>query len=561
MNIFDIIFGICRTVKDDIAEENRDTPKQAGISRTAKNDTAAKKQDISEEKSPLDMTFSEAQRAGFQFAYTRRKSVIITSIHVKSDRIIVPAHIDGHPVEYIGENCRCLLSPDITGAELFLPDTVKRIRHGAFRVYDPLQKRDRWQPILTAVHFPTGRIYIENSAFSHQNKLKRLHFGSDTVISDSAFMYCTALEQVSFGEYVSMGDSCFYGCSKLEAAEWHKTGRCGSRVFAGTPFEAKHDIIITGNVLQKYNTDQAQVTIPDGVEEIAQHAFNMNKSIKRVIMPSSVRIIDSFAFNGCSALEHIDLENVIIIRDRAFNNCSALSNNIKLKKDVMLGGSPFIGTLLKEQCRAADGIVFNGVLFSARPNIIDGVWRLSGNIKEIVSGADDIRRRGYTAIIPPSAEKINLSPFRNAGRVIIQNPKAKIYASSDFFDVYSRPYKSFCVTFETDSGVSDIMMYFPKYAHGNPAYKAAVEFYNEVMYNSYGLDIYLYDSNILHMGLTYRQLVDIAYRRLSGGYKLAGQHRRMYEDFLRAHRKRALKYAAEIGGELESFIKNMLTNK
>ncbi|MGN1417354.1 MAG: hypothetical protein ACI4XF_10945, partial [Oscillospiraceae bacterium] len=146
-------------------------------------------EDIPEEVCP-DMTMSEAQKAGFQFRYSRDKSLaIITSIHIRSDKIILPAHIDGKPVEQIADNCRCLIEPDVEETELFLPQTLKYIGERAFYVdLDGyalrILSKTKWQPILSDIHFPKrdSYLYIENHAFYGQSRLNRLIFHGKTHI-------------------------------------------------------------------------------------------------------------------------------------------------------------------------------------------------------------------------------------------------------------------------------------------------------------------------------------------------------------------------------------------
>ncbi|WP_432650106.1 hypothetical protein [Huintestinicola sp.] len=53
----------------------------------------------------------------------------------------------------------------------------------------------------------------------------------------------------------------------------------------------------------------------------------------------------------------------------------------------------------------------------------------------------------------------------------------------------------------------------------------------------------IYDKGILDTGIPMDMLIDIAYKRLAGGYKLTGRSRTQYEEYLRLHFRRAVKYA------------------
>ena len=59
------------------------------------------------------------------------------------------------------------------------------------------------------------------------------------------------------------------------------------------------------------------VTIPDGVVSIAENAFSCQREIEEIILPSSVRVIDAYAFWNCPAKINIP-ENVEYIGYGAF---------------------------------------------------------------------------------------------------------------------------------------------------------------------------------------------------------------------------------------------------
>ena len=91
MDIFKMLSGISAVIKkpsgktsaDDKSEKPTVTP---DILQDINPDTEVQNKE-------LCLTFKETQQAGFQFCYTRRKMVIISSIRIKSDKIITPAYI------------------------------------------------------------------------------------------------------------------------------------------------------------------------------------------------------------------------------------------------------------------------------------------------------------------------------------------------------------------------------------------------------------------------------------------------------------------------------------
>lgn len=62
---------------------------------------------------------------------------------------------------------------------------------------------------------------------------------------------------------------------------------------------------IDGSVLVKYNGDEQIVTVPNGIITIGSRAFYENVTLRKVILPDSVKVIKSYAFAECSGLEEV----------------------------------------------------------------------------------------------------------------------------------------------------------------------------------------------------------------------------------------------------------------
>lgn len=60
------------------------------------------------------------------------------------------------------------------------------------------------------------------------------------------------------------------------------------------------------------------------VNRIASAAFNRNSTLKKVILPSSVSVVDSFAFAICPNLEYIKICNNTFVGEGAFMYCKKL---------------------------------------------------------------------------------------------------------------------------------------------------------------------------------------------------------------------------------------------
>lgn len=78
------------------------------------------------------------------------------------------------------------------------------------------------------------------------------------------------------------------------------------------------------------------------ITSIASSAFKGNTAITSVILGEDIVTIGSSAFNGCSNLESINLENIEVFGDSAFNGCSSLLE-VNLKSVTKLGHYLFKG--------------------------------------------------------------------------------------------------------------------------------------------------------------------------------------------------------------------------
>ena len=511
----------------------------------------------------LHLTFSEAQRAGFQFHYiknrrTGEKPVIITSIHVKSEKLVIPAYIDGHPVQMIADECRFITERSLIykTVVLVLPDTLRRIGKNAFNKYF-LYYHDFWIPYLSEVYFPKGRIMIGQEAFKHQNKMKRLHFGETAIIGEGAFADCSELESVQLKDCELSNDS-FNFCQKLTDVTWENIRCIGGSVFRSTPFEEKQDLLIVDRALQRCRIKTRQFAVPDGVEVIGSYAFEDNKSIESVILPPSVRKIGRAAFLGCENLRDIDLCNVRVIYESAFNFCKSLDLKNKIGADTRFVGSPFRDNplIIDPNC-TNDGIVINKTLVGGRPVFAGNVWQIAEGVRRISGDplSFELDKKwadipGMTVIFPKSTEEITfINCFDFAERLVFKNPNVEI-TGTWCFD------KDILLTFVTESGSSDIPFLFPENIFGNAAYKKASEFYNSLIKKGFSIDDY--DSGIFDVGLPMELLIKISYKRAAGGYMLTDQCRKRYEDYLKLHMRRALLYAEAHGDkEMTEFLREL----
>ena len=87
------------------------------------------------------------------------------------------------------------------------------------------------------------------------------------------------------------------------------------------------DFVIENGVLKEYCGNETNVTIPDGVTEIGEEAFDGCSGLTSVTIPKGVKAIGEGAFDGCSSLTSVTIpEGVKAIEAWAFHGCSSLTS-------------------------------------------------------------------------------------------------------------------------------------------------------------------------------------------------------------------------------------------
>lgn len=515
----------------------------------------------------ISLTFREAQKAGFQFRYSKRNDhIIIKSIHVRTNKITIPAYIDDHPVTHISDNCRTIIEPNINNAVLIFPNTLTHIGENAFNVKLNVPSKNFWQPIFSEIYFPEGSVFIGPFAFYGQINLKKLHFGKNTNIDNHAFCNCSELEKIQLND-CTLSTGSFQYCSKLLDISWRSAVFNEYQVFDGTPFQNKHDLLVISGSLIVCKTNERVYKVPDNIIVISKDVFANNKKLERVILPPTVIVIERGGFRNCENLRYINLKNVSFIEESAFENCKKLDKQICFKSNVCFLGFPFKNTALASKSVTSDGIVINHTLLGGRPSFSGNVWEISEGIRKISGniGSFDfdtklMNTHDLNIIFPESVEHIqDISLFTFAKRLTFKNPDIHITSQHNFPSHLLIP-NGLTLTFITPTGSSDIPVVFPKSAGDNPAVKKTEELYRKV-FSGYIPDMDVYDRKILYTGMNINTLVCIAYERIKGGYKLTDINRTRYEEYLRLHIRRAVGFAEKYGkSELLDFLKSYQKN-
>ena len=157
---------------------------------------------------------------------------------------------------------------------------------------------------IKEIEIPEGVTEIEGYAFSHCGNLTNVKIPvSVSKIEFFAFAHCESLEIVEYGGTLAQWCALDGGGSLM--------GFTKSVILAG---ENNLDLKV-----------QKTLKIPEGVTEIADHAFNECESLESVEIPASVASIGLEAFRRCVSLARIAIpETVTSIGGWAFDVCKSL---------------------------------------------------------------------------------------------------------------------------------------------------------------------------------------------------------------------------------------------
>lgn len=211
--------------------------------------------------------------------------------------------------------------------EIILPDNITSIEKRAFQNCTK----------LVSIALPSTVTSIGKMAFYNCDELKSVTIDGDlTSIGWSCFMLCEKLESINIPNSVNyLGGEAFYGCSSLKSvnippilAIYEDTFRsCGALTNVVIP----NTVTIIDDGAFDF-TGIKTIEIPDGVTYLSGFA---SCELSQITIPTSVKTIGPYAFNGCKNLSSIIIpEEVTDIGESAFGSCTGLKGTLTIPDEV-----------------------------------------------------------------------------------------------------------------------------------------------------------------------------------------------------------------------------------
>ncbi|HFI0466727.1 TPA: leucine-rich repeat protein [Streptococcus suis] len=223
-----------------------------------------------------------------------------------------------------------------------IPEGMTMIDHEAFRGNKTLKE----------IVLPTTLTTIEYGAFENSGLEKLVLPASLTSIGNRAFAGIPTLKEVVIPKNVTYAPNIFAGSENLKKVTFEDgITVIPASILAGTSVEEIHlpsSVEIIDSYAFSENKYLKKINLKDGVKAIYSGAFSGNGSLAQVDLPDTLEYIADYAFSGTGSLASIDLPaSVKQIGYSAFYDSGLTSINLPAKLEL-IGNSAFYSTRLSE---------------------------------------------------------------------------------------------------------------------------------------------------------------------------------------------------------------------
>lgn len=286
-----------------------------------------------------------------------------------------------------------------------IPDSVTEIGNGAFQGCESLE----------TLVLPESVTKIGTNIFRNCINLKNINWPSNlNYVPAEAFSNCKSFNDFAIFDNVEIISSgAFYGCESLVV------NRFSDKLKEIGDFSFTTSVLLPS--LGAHSTINAK-NLPNGIEYIGNRAFAYNKSLSKIKIPESIKLIGEGAF-AYSSLEEIELsDNIKEISKGAFARTNLRSVRLPSKLEK-------IGELAFADCTQLEGIEFPDTV----TYIGDAAFKNCESITnlEIPSKVDTINENTFSGLIslteiniPPTVKTIGDSAFGycdNVNKITIAN--------------------------------------------------------------------------------------------------------------------------------------------
>ncbi|MGO0077582.1 leucine-rich repeat protein [Streptococcus suis] len=184
---------------------------------------------------------------------------------------------------------------------------------------------------FSRIEIPEGMTMIDHEAFRGNKTLKEIVLPTTlTTIEYGAFENSGLEKLVLPASLTSIGNRAFAGIPTLKEVVIPKNVTYAPNIFAGSENLKKVTFedgitVIPASILA--GTSVEEIHLPSSVEIIDSYAFSENKYLKKINLKDGVKAIHSGAFSGNGSLAQVDLPDTLeYIADYAFSGTGSLAS-------------------------------------------------------------------------------------------------------------------------------------------------------------------------------------------------------------------------------------------
>ncbi|MBQ7352485.1 MAG: leucine-rich repeat domain-containing protein [Clostridia bacterium] len=243
---------------------------------------------------------------------------------------------------------------------VILPETIEEIGSMAFyRCYE-----------LSEVNLTENLKSIGEYAFA-ETSIKEFTIPEEmTIIPKGLFHMCLSLEKVTTGDKLdAVCESAFYQCESLKSIDLHNVTQIDDNAFAYSglrEFTLPATVNYVGESILSGCNSLKEITISlnsglcvnDYFSDVSY--YNDIPDTLRKITVNNGEVIDQYAFDGCTYVEEIVLENGVKTIDADFKSCTQLRKlTIPETAEYFRSGSTYYCKKLYEICNLSSNVHFN----------------------------------------------------------------------------------------------------------------------------------------------------------------------------------------------------------
>ena len=221
--------------------------------------------------------------------------LILTEYRGSEESPVIPAEIGGTPVTEIGESC---FRGKVCLKKVTVPEGITRIGDYAFEAASALRK----------IYLPESLREIGDGAFSGCGNLSLVDLQNGVErIGAGAFLYCTSLVSLELSEPLeALGSFAFAGCTDLASVKFmgDKLTEIPDRAFYGC-------------------SSLKKLILPTSVKSVGKRAFFDCARIENLYFAERIEKLGEYAFGGCERLASIDIDCETVSKGE-FSGCSSL---------------------------------------------------------------------------------------------------------------------------------------------------------------------------------------------------------------------------------------------